>query len=163
MVLFAFAPLLNFTLYHLEYVRLYDGLVVIFYIILWDFTLVDLGLLGQEIDGVAFLKERIAFVLLIAEDAFDGGLAPFLFATRCWDAIGSQAVSDSVVGHTLQEHAVNALYGDCLFWIDDQISIRATVVAEEALEWNGHLAVCKAFSLAPSAVLGNAAAFFLCQ
>ena len=127
------------------------------------FTLVDLGLFGQVIEGVGFLEQCITLVFLVAEDAFDSGLTPFLFVTRCWDAIGSQAVGDSVVGHTLQEHAVDALYSDCLFWIDDQIPIRATVVAKEALEWNGYLAVCKALSLVPSAVLGNAAAFFLCQ
>ena len=163
MVLFAPATLLDFTLHHLEHVRLDDGLVVIFYIILWDFTLVDLGLFGQVVEGVGFLEQCITLVFLVAEDAFDGGLAPFLLATRCWDSISSQTVGDSVVGHTLQKHAVDALYGDCLFWIDDQIPIRATVVAKETLKWDGYLTVCKAFSLAPSAVLGNAAAFFLCQ
>lgn len=36
MVLFTPFTLLDFTLYHLEHIRLDDGLVVIFYIILWD-------------------------------------------------------------------------------------------------------------------------------
>lgn len=61
-VLFALAALGHFPLHHFEHFRVDDGLVVILDIVLWDFALVDLGLLGQEIDGVAFLKERIAFV-----------------------------------------------------------------------------------------------------
>ena len=112
---------------------------------------------------VAFLKERIAFVLLIAEDALDGGNAPFLLAAGCRDAVFGQCIGDAVVGHALQEQAVDAFDDDCLLPVDHQIPIRATVVAKEALERNTDLSVCKALSLAPSAVLGNAAAFFLCQ
>lgn len=60
-------------------------------------------------------------------------------------------------------NAVDAFYDDRLLWVDHQISVRATVVAKEALKWNRDLAVCKALSLTPCAVLGNAAAFFLSQ
>ena len=66
-VLFALTTLGHFSLHHFEHFRVDDSFVVILDIILWDFTLIDLGLLGQEIDGVAFLQERIAFVLLVAE------------------------------------------------------------------------------------------------
>lgn len=94
-VLFALAAIGHFPLHHLEHFRVDDGLVVILDIVLWDFALVDLGLLGQEIDGVAFLKERIAFVLLIAEDTFDGEDVPF-FAAGCQDAVLRKYVSDTV-------------------------------------------------------------------
>ena len=86
-VLFALTSLGHFPLHHLEYFRVDDGFMVIFDIVLRDFAFVDLGLLGQEIDSIAFLKERIAFVFLVAKDAFDGGDAPFLLATGCRDAV----------------------------------------------------------------------------
>lgn len=102
-VLFALAALGHFPLHHLKHFRVDDGFMVILDVVLRDFAFVDLGLLGQEIDGVAFLKERIAFVLLIAEDTFDGGDAPFLLAAGCRDAVFGQGVGDTVVGHALQE------------------------------------------------------------
>lgn len=162
-ILFALAALGHFPLHHLEYFRVDDGLVVILDIVLWDFSLVDLRLLGQKIDGVAFLKKRIAFVLLVAEDTFDGGDTPFFLAAGCRDTVFGQGVGDTMVGHALQEQTVDALDDDCLLPVDHQIPIRATVVAKEALERNTDLSVGEALSLAPSAVLGNAAAFFLCQ
>lgn len=73
--------------------------VVILDIVLWDFALIDLGLLSQEIDGVAFLQERITFVLLVAEDTLDGGDAPFFLATGCRDAVFGEGVGNAVVGH----------------------------------------------------------------
>ena len=162
-VLFALAALGHFPLHHLEHFWVDDGFMVVLDIVLRDFAFVDLGLLGQEIDGVAFLKECIAFVLLIAEDTFDGGNAPFFLAAGCRDVVFGKCIGDAVVGHALQEQAVDAFDDDCLLPVDHQIPIRATVVAKEALERNTDLSVCKALSLAPSAVLGNAAAFFLCQ
>ena len=86
-VLFALAALGHFLLHHLEHFRGDDGFMVILDIVLRDFSLVDLGLLGQEIDGVTFLKECIAFVLLVTEDTFDGGDAPFFLAAGCRDAV----------------------------------------------------------------------------
>ena len=162
-IVFTTATLGHFPLHHLEHFRVDDGFVVIFDIVLWDFAFVDLGLFGQEIDGVAFLKERIAFVLLVAEDTFDGGNAPLLLAAGSGNAIIGQLLGDTVVAHSLQEHGVNALDDDCLLSVDHQISIRTTVVTKETLERNTDLSVCKALSLAPRAVLGNAAAFFLRQ
>ena len=96
-VLFALAALGHFPLHHLEHFRVDDGFMVVLDIVLRDFAFVDLGLLGQEIDGVAFLKERIAFVLLIAEDALDGGDAPFFLAAGCRDAVFGQCICSS--GH----------------------------------------------------------------
>ena len=95
-VLFTLAALGHFPLNHLEYFRVDDGFMVILDIVLRDFAFIDLGLLGQEIDGVAFLKERIAFVLLIAEDTFDGGNAPFFLAAGCRDAVFGQCIGDAV-------------------------------------------------------------------
>ena len=143
-VLFALAAFCHFPLHHLEHFRVDDGFVVILDIVLRDFTLVDLGLLGQEIDGVAFLKERIALVLLIAEDTLDGGNAPFFLAAGCRNAVLGEGIGYAVVGHALQEQAVDALDDDCLLSVDHQIPVRASVVAKEALERNTDLSVCEA-------------------
>ena len=62
---------------------------------------------------------------------------------------------------TMQEHTVNAPNDNGLFGVKYQVAIGTTVIAKEPLEWNGDLAVCKTLSLTPSAVFGNAAAFFL--
>jgi len=48
-----------------------------------------------------------------------------------------------------------------LLWVDYQIPVLASVVAEEPFERDGDLAVRKSLSLAPCAVLGNGPAFFL--
>ena len=58
--------------------------MVFLYVVLRDFALVDLSLFGQEIHGVGLLKERIAFVFLVAEDAAYGGNAPFVLAAGSW-------------------------------------------------------------------------------
>lgn len=96
-VIFALAALGYFPLHHLEHFRVDDGFMVILDIVLRDFAFVDLGLLGQEINGVAFLKERITFVLLVAEDTFDCGDAPFLLAAGCRDAVFGQCIGYAVV------------------------------------------------------------------
>jgi len=102
--------------------------VVFLYVVLRDFALVDLSLFGQEIHGVGLLKERIAFVFLVAEDAAYGGNSPFVLAAGSWNTIVGQLLCDAVVAHALQEHGVNALHDDCLFSVDHQIPIRATAV-----------------------------------
>lgn len=48
----AFITPRQFTLHHIEYIRRNNCRVVIFHVVLWDFTLVDLFLLGEEINRV---------------------------------------------------------------------------------------------------------------
>lgn len=57
--------LLKFSLHLVENVGVDDSLVIAFDVILRNLALVDLRLFGQVIDGVGFLQERVAFVLLI--------------------------------------------------------------------------------------------------
>ena len=52
----------QFTLHLFKHIRADDGFVVTLHIVLWDFTLVDLLLLGEEVYRVGFLKECIALV-----------------------------------------------------------------------------------------------------
>lgn len=100
---------------------------------------------------------------MLYQPSRENSASAFLLAAGCRNAVLGEGVGDAVVGHALQEQAVDALDDDCLLPVDHQIPVRASVVAKEALEWNADLSVCEALSLAPSAVLGNAAAFFLCQ
>ena len=68
-----------------------------------------------------------------------------------------------MVGRALKEHIVNAPDDLGLLRIYHQLTVCASIVAEEPVEWDRNLAVCKALSLSPCAVLGNAAAFLLRQ
>ena len=70
----------HLALHHLEGLRIDDGLVVAFNVILRNLALVGLRLLGQEIHSVTLLQQGITLVLLVHEDAFDRGLVPFLLA-----------------------------------------------------------------------------------
>ena len=92
---------------------------------------------------------------------YDGGLAPLVLACRCRDTFVGQRLSDAVRRHALEEHAVDAFDHLGLLRVDYQIPILASVVSEKPFEGNRDLAVCKAFSLTPRAVLGNGPAFFL--
>ena len=135
--------------------------MVIFHIVLRDFALIDFGLLSQEIHGVGLLQKRIALVFLVAENAADGRNAPFFLAAGSRNTVSGQFSGNAVVAHSLQEHGVDLLDDDGLLWVDHQVSVRPTVVTEETVKRNSDLTVCKALSLAPRAVLGNAATFFL--
>ena len=54
--------------------------MVIFDIVLWDFALVGLFLLGQEVDCEGLLQQCIALVLFIREDTLDVAGVPVIFA-----------------------------------------------------------------------------------
>ena len=52
---FALFPSFQFPLYLLEHIRADDGFVVAFHIVLRDFTLIGLFLLGEEVNRVGLL------------------------------------------------------------------------------------------------------------
>ena len=54
-VFLASTSLQYLTLDHLEHFRLDNGFVVILYIVLWNFSLIDFGLLGKKVSGVGLL------------------------------------------------------------------------------------------------------------
>jgi len=136
-------------------------LLVVLHVVLRDLTLIGSHLLGQEVLAEGLLQQGIALVLLVRQDALDGGLAPLVFACRCRDAFVGQRLGDAVRRHALEEHAVDAFDHLGLLRVDYQIPIFASVVAEEPFEWDCDLAVCKTLSLAPRAVLGDGPTFFL--
>lgn len=66
-IFFTLAALGHFPLHHLEHFRVDDGFMVVLDIVLRDFAFVDLGLLGQEIDGV--LEPLSGFFLIRKKNA----------------------------------------------------------------------------------------------
>lgn len=86
----------HLLLHRLEYGRLYDGIVVVFHIILRDLALIDLFLFGEEIHRVHFLLESIPFVFFIGEDALDRTLVPGVLPCGAFDAESRQLLSDGI-------------------------------------------------------------------
>lgn len=111
MIFPASAALIHFPLYHIELFRGDDGLVISLNIILWYFALVDLGLLGQVVDDIGFLKQGVAFVFLVAENRFDCADAPLVFASGCLNAIRSEFFCDTVVGNPSKKKIIDS--ADC--------------------------------------------------
>lgn len=138
-----------------------DGFVVVFDVVLWHLAFVIPHFLREEVDGVALLEERIAFVFLVREDAADGGLAPDFAAAGRRDAPARELGRDGVEGVAREEEAVDFLDRPGLLAVHDKIAVRAFVVAEETLVGHADFAVREPLPLAPGRVFGDAAAFFL--
>ena len=66
----------------LEGIRRDDGFVVVPDVVLWDFTLVVLFLLGQVVHGVGFLEQGIALVFLVRQDAANVAGVPVVLPSR---------------------------------------------------------------------------------
>ena len=66
----------------LEGIRRDDGFVVVPDVVLRDFTLVVLFLLGQEVHGVGLLEQGIALVFLVRQDAADIAGVPVILPSR---------------------------------------------------------------------------------
>ena len=66
-VFLSLAAPFDFTLNHLEYVRVNDGLMVSLDIVLRNLTLVDFCFLGQEVNRIGLLQQGITLVLLVPQ------------------------------------------------------------------------------------------------
>lgn len=69
----------NLILHQFEGVRINDGRVRVLDVILRNFTVILLDGFGMKVCGIVFLKQGISFVVLILENAHNGGNAPLLF------------------------------------------------------------------------------------
>lgn len=138
-----------------------DGFVVVLDVVLRHLSLVLPCFLREEVDGVAFLEERVAFVFLVREDAADRALAPVFAAAGRRDAPARELCRDGVERVAREEEAVDFFDRPGLLAVHDERAVRAFVVAEEPCIGDADLAVREALPLAPGRVLGNAAAFFL--
>ena len=76
--------------------RLYDGFVIIFHIVLRNFTLVDFFLLGQKVNGERLLQKGIAFVFFVCQDGFNTSGTPFVFAAGCFSISGKINAADKL-------------------------------------------------------------------
>ena len=70
------------SLDHLEGFRGYDSFVVVAHIVLRYLALIHFLFLGEEVNGVTLLQERITFVFLVGEYATNVAGVPVVFATR---------------------------------------------------------------------------------
>ena len=86
----AWTPCHHKGLHHLEGLPVDDGFVVIAHIVLRNLALVDLFLLGEEVDCVGLLQEGVALVLFVREDAADVACVPLRLAAGRWDAFCRQ-------------------------------------------------------------------------
>ena len=98
---FALFPAFQFPLYLLEYIRADNGFMVAFHIVLRDFALIGLFLLGEEVNRVGLLQERNALVLLIGKDTADSSGIPLIFSTRRLDFVGGKLGGDAIGCHSL--------------------------------------------------------------
>ena len=78
---------LQFLLNQFKDLRLNDGFMVSLHIILRNFAFVDLFLLCKKVDRVAFLQERIAFILFVGQDAPNCSGIPLVFAAWRLDTV----------------------------------------------------------------------------
>lgn len=148
-------------LHHLESLTVDDGLVIVPNVVLRDLALVGLFLLCEEIDRLGLLKERVALVLLIREDAVDVAGVPMILPA--WRGYPFFRQRGSYLERRLpkQKHPVDPLDQLRLFGVDHEVAVGPHVVVEEPFERNGHLAVSEPLSLTPGAVLRDRTAFFL--
>ena len=100
----ALGPSGELPLDHLEHLRVNDGLVIVLHVVLRYLALIGFHLLGQEVLAEGLLQQGIALVLLVRQDALDGGLAPLVLACRCRDAFVCQRLGDAVRRHAFEEH-----------------------------------------------------------
>ena len=157
------ASALQFIMNLIEDLRIDDGFVVLFDIVLRDLIFIDFCLFGQEVDDEGLLQECVTLVFFIGEDSLYRSGMPFLLAAWRWNILFRELSGNSVRHCAFHKHPVDPLYKFSLFFIDYQFTVGSSVVAKEPFEWNDNLAVSKTFSLTPGAVLGNASGFFLRQ
>ena len=158
-----FQPLAAFALQlgGLESPLAHNRLVVILHVVLWHLSSVFHLFLGQEILCEALLQERIAFVLLVAEHIRHRARVPSVLPAWCLDALLHQPVSYGIRRESGQVERKDVPDHLCLLFVDDKLTVLASVVAKEMREGNADLAVSKPLPLSPLAVLGNGAALLL--
>ncbi len=88
------APL-QFFLNQIESLRINDGFVIIFHVVLRDLSFIDLGFLCKKIHGVCFLQQSISLVFFVGEDDLPRCRTPFVFPGRSLDPFICQNGGDS--------------------------------------------------------------------
>lgn len=154
-------PPCHLVLHKVPLFRCNNGRMAVLHIILRNRTIVDLFLFREEVDRVAFLQKRIAFVFFIGEDAFHRAGLPFLFPGRSRNVRFGKVIGNRASGLSADKQSVN-LPHDFRFLRDNfRQSIRAASVSEELFVWKADLAVREPLALSPCHIFRNGAAFFL--
>ena len=105
--------------------------MAVFHIILGHLTGIVRPLFAQEIHGVGFLKQRIAFIFFVRQHFSDAVFAPLGLAVPVYYPIPLQFPRDPVSTLTIQELAINSSHDFRLLFIDHQIAILVFVIAEK--------------------------------
>ena len=79
------------------------------------------------------MKQRVAHVLLVAEDLVDGAGVPFCLASAGEDTVSHKPVGDLIHVRAFKVFSVDALYNFCLLRINDQVPVVIFGVSEEAI------------------------------
>lgn len=130
-------------------------------IVLRNLALVHFLLFCEKINCKLLLKQRIALVFLVLQNAHHRSLTPFELAGWRWDMKFLKIFAYSRRSFSINEEPVDQAY-NIRFSINDlRLTVLTFLIAEEMLVRHGHLAVGKTLSLTPCDVFGNAATFFL--
>lgn len=159
-------PALRFPFRHLGlYVFLfvsvdYSG-VAVGHNVLRHFTLVLFHFFGKEIYGKALLKNGVALVFFVGENAFDRSIPPYLLAPWCGNTFFCERLGYGVDRFPVNKHPVNAPDRFSFGGVYLGLAVLSLPVAEELSVGHGDLAVGEALVLAPGHVLRNRAALLL--
>lgn len=125
----------------------YNGLMVMFHIILRHFVFIDFFLLREEVHRVDFLQERIPLIFLVGEDAPNRAFGPFCLAARCGASFFRQHSCNRIKRTPLQEHPVNPPDNLCMLLIHSKPSILAPLVTVEPSKGDHNFSICKPFPM----------------
>jgi len=153
----------NFALHQIEGVLLDDGGMAVGDIILRHFAFVFLYGFAQKIYGEGLLKQGIAGVFFVLQDAFDRRNRPDVLPAWTFYALIHKGFYDEPVGQALQEQGVNPADNPRLLFNDFREAVLAFFVAQKALVGHADIAVREAFAVAPGHVLADVFALFLCH
>ena len=137
--------------------------MVALHIILWYFALVLLGLFLQIIHREFLLEQGITLVLLIGKHPADGCSVPLVFTAWGLDTHLRKFRRYAVGCHAFKESSEYQLYDFRLFLVDHDVPIRSLLKTKHTGVGEADLSVSKTLSVSPCDILGNGAAFFLCQ
>ena len=151
----------NLHLNRFPFGRLNDGRVAALYIVLGDFTFVDLHGFCEKIHGVGLLQECRALVFFIGENAIDGLGLPLGFAARGGDAFGFQQLADVADGFSSHEQSVDSPDNLGLLRINLRQTIRSLAITQELFIGHADLAVSEPLPLSPGNIFRNGSAFLL--
>jgi len=143
----------DLLLHQVEDLRIDDRLMVALYIVLGNLPLVDHRLLGKEVGDVVFLKQGIALVLLVGEDARNGRIVPLRLASGGAVSFCGKPCCNTVEAHALEEKSVDVPHRSRLLGVHHQGSLRSPVIAEKTGEGDDDLPVCKTLAEPPFDVL----------